>query len=239
MVMSIMPHPRTRAFSLIELLVVVSIMTLLMAVLVPGMSKARRQAAATVCGSNLKQIAVAFAMYVSDPRDRYPAAQDPVRTAPFYWLWMGRGFRGFIGPYLVKDISASNPNALVCPGDRTDPGVYERTSYAYSMSFYHSPEQIDAMSTPADTYSNPQPPVAQSPTGVRRPGCKILAGEWASHHEPVRDKDQGWWDTRGRRTFLLADGHVMPHAARSIEPANDGLPDPNLTRHGVRGFDVR
>ena len=51
---------------------------------------------------------------------------------------------------------ANHPSVLYCPYDRTSKEQYESTSYAYSMAFYHSPEQIDKMTGPADTYSNPQ-----------------------------------------------------------------------------------
>ena len=149
------------AFTLIELLVVIAIVALLIAVLLPALSSARRSATAAVCGSNLRQIGVAFGMYLNDRGDSYPAADDPVSESPYYWLWMGRGFRRFIGPYLVEDINTENPSVLICPADPTPADVFERTSYAYSMAFYHSPQQIDAMSSPADCYSNPQPAVAQ------------------------------------------------------------------------------
>jgi prepilin-type N-terminal cleavage/methylation domain-containing protein/prepilin-type processing-associated H-X9-DG protein len=226
------------AFTLIELLIVIAVLAVLMAVLLPTLAGARRSAAAVVCGSNLRQISLAFDMYLGDHRDVYPAAEDPVSESPFYWLWMGRGFRGFVGPYLVDDIDAENPSVLVCPADPTDADVFERTSYAYSMAFYHSPEQIDAMSNPADTYSNPQPAIGQQIGDVPHPAAKILCGEWSSNHAPL-DEDRGWWDTRGSRMFLFADGHVKSHAAPEVEPARDQLPDANLTKGGVRGFDVR
>lgn len=226
------------AFTLVELLVVVSILALLLAVLMPSLAQARRQAAAAVCGSNLKQVATAFTVYLNDHGDRYPATDDPVNESPYYWLWMGRGFRRFIGPYLVDDINAENPSVLVCPSDPTPADVFEHTSYAYSMAFYHSPEQIDAMSSPADTYSSPQPAVAQMSSRLRHPSRKILSGEWNSHHQPIA-QDSGWWDMRGSRMFLFADGHAMKHAADQIAPARDGLPDPNLTIAGTHGFDVR
>ena len=232
-----MPRGRN-GFTLIELLVVIAIVSTLLSILLPSLAQARRSAAAVVCGSNLRQIGVAFGMYLNDHGDSYPAADDPVSADPHYWLWMGRGFRRFIGPYLVDDISAENPSVLVCPSDPTPADVFERTSYAYSMSFYHSPEQIDAMSSPADTYSNPQPAFAQMSSRVRHPSRKILSGEWNSHHQPIA-QDSGWWDMRGSRMFLFADGHVHQHAARQIRLANDGLPDPNLTMDGVRGADVR
>lgn len=232
------PAGRGRAFSLIELLVVVSIVALLLAITLPSLARARRQAVMASCGSNLQQIGAGFAMYLGDYHDRYPCATDPVSASPRYWLWMGRGFRRFIGPYFVHNINVNNPGVLVCPGDPTPPEVFERTSYAYSMAFYHSPEQIDAMSSAADTYANPKPSIAQSSGAIRYPGRKILAGEWQSFHEPI-PADNGWWDKRGSRVFLFADGHVAKCPTTGILPANDELPDPNLTTHGVRGMDVR
>jgi len=225
-------------FTLIELLVVVSIVALLLAILLPSLARARQESAVASCGSNLKQVGTGFAMYLGDYRDRYPCATDPVSTSPRYWLWMGRGFRRFIGPYFVHNINVNNPSILVCPSDPTPPEVFERTSYAYSMAFYHSPQQIDAMSSPADSYTNPQPSIAQSAHDVLRPARKILSGEWRSFHEPI-PTEHGCWDKRGTRVFLFADGHVAKYSAAAILPANDNLPDPNLTKHGVRGMDVR
>jgi prepilin-type N-terminal cleavage/methylation domain-containing protein len=55
-----------RGFTLIELLVVVAIIALLMAILVPVLGKAKKQAQATTCLSGLKQIGVAAHLYAQD-----------------------------------------------------------------------------------------------------------------------------------------------------------------------------
>jgi competence protein ComGC len=54
---------KKQAFTLVELLVVISTIALLLAVLIPSLNKARDAAAMKVCGSNIKQILVAVNMY--------------------------------------------------------------------------------------------------------------------------------------------------------------------------------
>jgi prepilin-type N-terminal cleavage/methylation domain-containing protein/prepilin-type processing-associated H-X9-DG protein len=55
-----------RGFTLIELLVVIAIIALLMAILMPSLSKAKKQAQGTTCLSGLKQIGVAVVLYAQD-----------------------------------------------------------------------------------------------------------------------------------------------------------------------------
>jgi prepilin-type N-terminal cleavage/methylation domain-containing protein len=231
-------RPSRRAFTLIELLVVLAIIAVLLSILIPSLHAARARAYRTGCMHNLKQIALAMTMYLDGNDNIWPCAEDPVSDQPGYWLWMGRGWRAFVKPYLGGVIDVNNPSVLLCPQDRTDPTMYESTSYAYSMAFYHSPDQIDAMSDKADTYDRNRikPSVGQRRDNVAYPSAKILIGEWASNHLSI-DREQGWWSWEGARHFMFADGQVEFLHAGQIRPARDGLPDANLTIRGIKGRD--
>jgi len=78
---------RRRAFTLIELLVVIAIIAVLMAILMPSLQRARRQAAASRCLSNARQISIAWYGYMSEndaklvssnPADRDGWVHNPI-----------------------------------------------------------------------------------------------------------------------------------------------------------------
>ncbi|ARN57682.1 type II secretion system protein [Sedimentisphaera salicampi] len=223
-----------KGFTLIELLVVISIIALLMSFLIPALAEARDVAKRTVCSSNLRQIAAGSEMYTQDNGLEYMAGGDPLPSG--VWLWMGRGFRGYVKPYL--DNQEGRTSVLSCPGDRTAENKYEATSYAYSMSFYHSPEQINSISSVAGTWSGELEAVPQKAGSASHPSQKIMFGEWYSNHEEIESGDDGgWWCWDGARNFLFADTHVDFIRAEDLETANDELPDPNVTRNGIKGID--
>ncbi|MGC8833260.1 MAG: type II secretion system protein [Armatimonadota bacterium] len=66
------PRFALRAFTLLELLVVVAILSVLAGILLPVLAKARQRAYQSVCLSNLKQMGSAFALYIESWDDKFP-----------------------------------------------------------------------------------------------------------------------------------------------------------------------
>ncbi len=69
--------PLNRAFTLVELLVVVSIIALLVSILLPSLKKAREQTKATVCLSNLRALGQGIMLYATEYDGRLPGPAHP------------------------------------------------------------------------------------------------------------------------------------------------------------------
>jgi general secretion pathway protein G len=75
-----------RAFTLVEILVVIGILGLLAAILFPVFGTVRGRARQTACLSNLHQIGQAAAMYIQDNDSYYPRAADAAdKASPSTW----------------------------------------------------------------------------------------------------------------------------------------------------------
>ena len=78
---------RPRGFTLVELLVVISIIALLLSILMPALSKIRKQAKSVICQSNLDQWGKIFLMYAND-NDGYFSDGCPRQWVEPKGLWM-------------------------------------------------------------------------------------------------------------------------------------------------------
>src|SRR5579862_4240317 len=70
----LMPGTGKKAFTLVELLVVIGIIALLISILLPALSRAREAANTVKCESNLRSIGQGIAGYVADNNETLPAA---------------------------------------------------------------------------------------------------------------------------------------------------------------------
>jgi prepilin-type N-terminal cleavage/methylation domain-containing protein len=85
---------RHRGFTLIELLVVIAIIGILAAMVFPVFARARESARKAVCLSNVKNIALAIQMYLSDHNDTFPPSEHRQEVFDFFMASPGGGDEG-------------------------------------------------------------------------------------------------------------------------------------------------
>ncbi len=69
---------KQRRFTIVELLIVISVIAILLAILLPVLNNARRRAKNAGCQSNLKQVASAILTYTTDADDFFPPSANGV-----------------------------------------------------------------------------------------------------------------------------------------------------------------
>jgi prepilin-type N-terminal cleavage/methylation domain-containing protein len=117
-----MKHPR-KAFTLVELLVVIGIIAILISLLLPALNAARAAANNIVCVSNLRQIARSVYFYTLDNRGRYPIASSNttgITGADFRATWSNY----FIAPYMGNKPGHGSTTVWEMEGGYYDPPVY-------------------------------------------------------------------------------------------------------------------
>ena len=204
---------RHAAFTLVELLVVISIVALLIGILLPALSAARGAARTTVCLSNQRQIGIAANVFSND-YDGYITACDP--SGNLWWY-------GVLKPYVQGGEEDNNPNtpnataeAFTCP-EAEIPGVSSPRGFltTYAWARWADP----AVSSLAGEFSSFDPELVDS-TGGRainiRYGDLVRASSLPLLIEPTLrvasiDPAFGTWGTANSHHVLNTSQLRHPH----------------------------
>lgn len=171
---------KRRGFTLIELLVVIAIIAILMAILLPALGRARKQAQSVVCSNNLKQVGYGAALYAQDYDQKIPRGfrgSEDIGVKPWFILFM---------PLLAEkavDDDYRNVKIFRCP---SYPDKEQTVGYV-----------INSWRKPGDALFEKSSHVyPTSITKVHRPGEKIYLadneyGPWRAIIKSAKDPDLG------------------------------------------------
>jgi prepilin-type N-terminal cleavage/methylation domain-containing protein/prepilin-type processing-associated H-X9-DG protein len=225
------------AFTLIELLVVIAIITLLLAILLPGLSKAKAKAREVACLSNLRQLQTCAKMYSMD--------NDGFLLPNRYVYYINTG-----GPSDGFD-EAMTWCAGLAPYDTTTENIEHTLLFPYNKStgIYHCPADMSRVRTESGEllsmrrtrsynlsqsingapYPDPRyyPPSFTKENEINDPAPAFCLFFVDVHEDSILDSHFGipprgpmwetdppcWWDLPANRhsqgaCFSFADGHV-------------------------------
>ncbi len=181
-----------RAFTLVELLVVIGIIAILISVLLPALNRARDKARAVQCASNMRQVFLACQMFAQDNKDHLPrcgfSGIDGALTGPdandidkkVHWALPSAGKADFTVGALWKYIQGveSRKNVVFCPGDNGEPvrfgtltPIPGERNFSYSFNAATMGPNDRAMSLGTWLSNWCKPPVKAGPT--RTLGLKL------------------------------------------------------------------
>jgi prepilin-type processing-associated H-X9-DG protein len=235
------PDHARRAFTLVEVLSTVGVISVLIAMLLPSLSRARAHANRTACLSNMRQLAVAFTLYLNDSGGRFPRPAQHLVPKAEDWIWHQPGRDpecGAIARYASRPFDA---RLYRCPSDDVAAHVSlpslmlgappTRHAYSYSVNEYicriwpNQTLRIGQVRNPSEKILLVDESAATIDDGCwawqpnQGAGRNVLSNRHDRKAENPRSADAG----RGNVAF--ADGHAefMPRAdsyeRRHFDPA--------------------
>lgn len=131
---------RRRGFTLVELLVVITIIGMLVAILVPAVNAAREAARNATCKNNMNELSKAVTLYTS-ARDVYPGAISPSNRNWVMMLFdkLGRGDLAKLTVGGVNEKAKTQVKVLICPSDHPDMESAPALSYVGNYMLFPTP----------------------------------------------------------------------------------------------------
>ncbi|RYD83473.1 MAG: prepilin-type N-terminal cleavage/methylation domain-containing protein [Verrucomicrobiaceae bacterium] len=223
---------RCAAFTLVELLVVVTIVAVLATLLTAGLRTASEQGEATKCAANLRQLATAALTYAGEHDGAFPLAQDETNNVRWHGTrpLSGAQFdaaQGPLAPYLGRE-----SRVKLCPTLRnvlTDHQTFEEGTggYGYNAAYVggtpgrpYQPERLVNIRRPAQTvlFTDTAFPRA---SGIQEYAyCEPF--QWMDVTGRLRGRLYASVHFRHRGTANVAwcDGHVSAEHPSRIDHAN-------------------
>lgn len=194
-----MKGDRIRGFTLVELLAVVSILSLLAALLFPVFADAKRGAYRASCQSNLHQIGLAFTLYAGDSDDQCPYAIDAHSRANPEFVPPPHGPVDAIPDMVAVLLPYAGNSAQVfhCPSDTAPYAAYAEEEVVGSFPNYFAYARSSYGFT-NDAFDRPLTSVTSNP---KLRICMDALWKWHSEYEdPSAFTDAV--------NSLYGDGHV-------------------------------
>ena len=132
-------RPARKEFTLLELLVVITIIAILAAMLLPALNKARDMAKTIACTMNLKQLGLSYSLYLMDYDDRNVTKlkdewqQDPQRTLAVLGYVQGTGI---INRTTSNKLAKTAQGVYHCPGARPLASSRNWNGFQYAMNTF-------------------------------------------------------------------------------------------------------